>query len=184
MSEEKKSDNVKKTTGKKKQAGKYFIFGVLNTAVSYGIYEVLALTVFRAELLPLASLVSGVVGIFTGYYLHSRFTWQGREIGKVVLAKFFIWNAVTSTIIKPALTAFFRLGVFGLLYKLAFDICQFIHIPFSYEFVESTGNFVLGTAVIMVINFLVYDRFVFGKKRGGEQGRDKGGERSEAPRKS
>ncbi|MBQ6396151.1 GtrA family protein [Candidatus Saccharibacteria bacterium] len=169
MTEENTEINAEeKQTGsqKKKKIGRYFVSGMANTLISYAIYEALALTVFRGELLPAASLVSGVVGILTGYFLHSQFTWKGREIGKKVLAKFFVWNVAISTVIKPALTAFFRLGVFGLLYKLAFDICQFIHIPFSYEFVESTGNFVLGTAVIMVINFLVYDRFVFGKKRG------------------
>ena len=66
--------------------------------------------------------------------------------------------------VKPVLTAFFRLPVFFWLYQLAFNICQFMHIPFSFEFVASTGNFVLMTGVTMVVNFLVYDRFVFGKK--------------------
>ena len=32
---------------RKKQAGKYFIFGVLNTLIGYGLYEVLALTVHK-----------------------------------------------------------------------------------------------------------------------------------------
>lgn len=149
----------------KKRAGKYFIFGVINTAIGYGIYEILALTIFSGEkYLPLAALVSGAVSIFTGYYVHSRFTWKGRQIGKKVLTKFFIWNVITSIAIKPALTAFFTLRIFNWLYNLAFNICQFLHLPFSYDFVMTTGNFVLVTAVIMVINFLVYDRFVFGKK--------------------
>lgn len=150
---------------KKKQAGKYFVFGMTNTIIGYAIYEVLALTVFRGDLLPAASAVSGFIGIFTGYFLHSRFTWKGREIGKKVLGKFFIWN-VFMFLVKPLLTAFFRLGVFVWLYTLAFNICQFLHIPFSFEFVSSTGNFVLMTAVTMVVNFLIYDRFVFGKKGG------------------
>jgi len=34
--------------------------------------------------------------------------------------------------------------------------------------VESTENYVLMTAVVMVINFLVYDRFVFGKAKKAE----------------
>lgn len=164
MTEEQQEKRSEKS--RKKKVGVYFVAGMTNTLIAYAIYEILALTVFRGDLLPLASLVSGVVGIFTGYYFHSHFTWKGREIGKKVLGKFFTWNIITSTIIKPALTAFFQLSVFGLLYKLAFDICQFIHIPFSLEFVESTGIFVLVTAVLMVINFLIYDRFVFGKKRG------------------
>ena len=148
-----------------KRAAVYFVAGMTNTLIAYGIYEALALTIFQDDLLPVASLISGAIGIFTGYYLHSHFTWVGREIGKTVLIKFFIWNIIISLAIKPVLTAFFRLEIFGNLYNLAFNVCQFVHLPFSYEFVETTGNFVLGTAVIMVINYLVYDRFVFGEKR-------------------
>ena len=39
-----------------------------------------------------------------------------------------------------------------------------MHLPFSYEFVLTTGAFALNALVIMIINFLFYDRFVFGKK--------------------
>ena len=50
------------------------------------------------------------------------------------------------------------------LYSLAYDICTFLHIPFSYDFIQSTGAFILANAVIMIINFLFYDRLVFDKK--------------------
>lgn len=150
---------------KKKRAGKYLVFGVLNTIIGYAIYETLALTVFRNERLALASLVSGAVGILTGYYLHSRFTWRGREIGEKVLAKFFIWNIVVSLCLRPMLTVFFSHSIFNVLYTLAYNICNLIHLSFSYEFITSTGNFVMMMAVVMVVNFLIYDRFVFGKRR-------------------
>ncbi|MBQ6147563.1 GtrA family protein [Candidatus Saccharibacteria bacterium] len=167
----------------KKRAEKYFFLGLLNTAIGYGVYEVLALTVFSGEgQLPIASLISGVVSIFTGYYLHSHYTWRGRQVGKRQVVRFFIWNIISATAIKPSLTWVFEFPKF--LYQLAFDICQAIHIPFSYEFVASTGNFVLVTAVIMVINFLIYDRFVFGKKKEKAEEEDKDGARSEDQRKT
>ncbi len=167
----------------KKRAEKYFFLGLLNTAIGYGIYEVLALTVFSGEgQLPIASLISGVVSIFTGYYIHSHYTWKGRQVGKRQIARFFIWNIIAATALKPGLTWVFEFPKF--LYQLAFDICQAIHIPFSYEFVTSTGNFVLVTAVLMVINFLVYDRFVFGKKKEKVEEEDKDEERSESQRKT
>ena len=50
------------------------------------------------------------------------------------------------------------------LYEFAFNITSAIHLPFTYEFVLTTGAFVLTSAVVMVINFLFYDKFVFGKK--------------------
>ncbi|MBR5389217.1 GtrA family protein [Candidatus Saccharibacteria bacterium] len=154
----------KKVSEKTKQKGKYLIFGLLNTGINYGIYEALALLVFRAEdQLWIATLISGAISIFVGYFLHSRFTWKGREVGKKQLGKFFIWNVVMNVAIRPLLTLFF--GLFGFLYQFAFNICQEISINFSYEFVATTGNYVLMTAVVMVINFLVYDRFVFGESK-------------------
>lgn len=148
----------------KKLAGRYFIFGLLNTAIVYAIYEVLALTVCAADnLLPVATIISGVIGVFTGYSLHARWTWRTREMSGRRLGRYFIWNAGLALAIKPVLTWFFEL--FGFLYRFAFEIFQAIHIPFTQEFVRTTGVFVLMEAVVMVLNFLVYDSFVFGVPR-------------------
>ncbi len=157
----------RKVSDKTKQKGKYFVFGVLNTVINFGMYEALALTLFRDDKLWIATLVSGAVSIFVGYFLHSRFTWRDREVGKKQLGKFFIWNVIMNLAIRPLLTAFF--GLFGFVYKFGFDVCQAIGLNFSYEFVASAGNYVLMTAVVMVINFLVYDRFVFGKSKNSEK---------------
>ena len=153
-----------KLNNKTKQKGKYLVFGLLNTGINYGIYEVLALLVFKTDdQLWVATLISGAISIFVGYFLHSRFTWKGREVGKKQLGKFFIWNVIMNVAVRPLLTLFF--GLFGFLYQFAFNICQGIGINFSYEFVATTGNYVLMTAVVMVINFLIYDRFVFGESK-------------------
>ena len=172
----------KKKQEKAKQAGRYFIFGVLNTLINYGMYEALALTVFSGEnQLWMATLISGGISIFVGYFLHSRFTWRDREVGKKQLGKFFVWNVMMNVAVRPVLTLFF--GLFGFLYRIAFDIlCEGIGLPFSFDFVQSTGNYVLMTAVVMVINFLVYDKFVFweGKRRkdDGEKDREEVGVKS------
>lgn len=155
----------RKISEKSRQKGRYLVFGIANTVINYAMYEALALLVFTGEQqLWLATLISGTVSIFVGYLLHSKFTWKDREVGKKQLAKFFVWNVVMNIAVRPMLTAFFGLTIFNFLYKFAFDICQGIGLPFSYEFVESTGNYVLMTVVVMVINFLVYDKFVFGTK--------------------
>ncbi len=173
-----KSEKKHSKEGGFKQKVKYFVFGLLNTGINYGIYEALALLVFKEDnQLWIATLISGAVSIFVGYYLHSHFTWKDREVGKKQLGKFFIWNVVMNIAVRPLLTMFF--GLFGFLYKFAYDICQGIGIGFSYEFVETTGNYVLMTAVVMVINFLVYDRFVFGKVKKNEPADDSDSEESE-----
>ena len=40
-----------------------------------------------------------------------------------------------------------------------------IFIDFSYDFIQSTGAFILTTIVTMIMNFLLYDKFVFGKTK-------------------
>ncbi|MBQ1393893.1 MAG: hypothetical protein IIY81_10275, partial [Lachnospiraceae bacterium] len=51
------------------------------------------------------------------------------------------------------------------LYEFAFNIASAINLPFTYEFVLTTGSFALTSIVIMILNFLFYDKFVFGKKK-------------------
>lgn len=155
---------------KKRKFGRYFIFGVLNTAINYGMYEVLALTIFSGDQqLKYATLVSGVVSVFVGYFLHSKFTWKEQGFKTDQAVKFVACNGVMALGIKPLLT----LGLEGKwldpLYDFAHNILQMIPIGLAksimtYDFVKSTGVYVLMTAVVMILNFLVYDRFVFGKK--------------------
>ena len=76
---------------------------------------------------------------------------------------FFIWNGITALIISPFFTWIF--GHFTLLYQFAHGISSFLHLPFDYNFVESTGVFCLTTAVTMTLNFFFYDRIVFSKKK-------------------
>ena len=60
----------------------------------------------------------------------------------------------------------FFLTLFSLitpLYEFAYNICTAIHLPFTYEFVLTTGAFALTSIVTMILNFLFYDKFVFGK---------------------
>lgn len=165
-----------KKTEKKKTAGKYLIFGILNTVIKYGVYEALALLFFSGDLLWVATLISGVVALFVGYYLHSRFTWKDRKVGKKQLGRFFVWNVILNLAIGPMLTKLF--GLFGFLYQFAYNIFQGIGINFTYDFVESTGIFVLVMAVEMIVNFLIYDKFVFGESKISEK-KDASEEKSE-----
>ena len=163
---------------KTRRAGKYFFLGILNTLIGYVIYEILALTIFSGEgQLKHATFISGVVSIFTGYYLHSHYTWKERKVGKQQVFRFFIWNAILAAALKPGFTEI--LEKIDFLYKFAFGISQALHLPFSYDFVRSTGNFVLVMAIVMVLNFLIYDRFVFGEKPVKENKKEKNREEIE-----
>ena len=153
---------VKKET--KQKAGRFIIVGTGITVFDYLVYEVLVMLFFGGdtEKATIASIISGTVATFVAYLAHKNITWKARQVGKAEIIRFFIWNIITMWIVRPLLTA--GAGLLDLLYGLAQGIFNFIMIPFSFEFVKSTGIFCLTTAVIMILNYLVYDNFVFGQK--------------------
>lgn len=117
-----------------------------------------------SQIVPLgvASVFAGILATVVAYFAHSNITWKQRKVSTSSIIKFFVWNAITMLAIRP-----FTIWVFGFLtglYQFAFMICEFLHIPFSYEFVESTGIYVLAAIITMTLNYLFYDKFVFGNK--------------------
>ncbi|MBQ2638151.1 GtrA family protein [Candidatus Saccharibacteria bacterium] len=146
-----------------RHAIRYLIVGVSVTLFNYILYAVLSnLIVRNNDLLWLSSLIATAVTTVVAYFAHSKITWKERSITKTAIYKFFIWNALLTFAISPALTQLFSL--ITPLYEFTFNITSALHLPFTYEFVLTTGTFVLTTAVIMILNFLFYDRFVFGNK--------------------
>ena len=149
-------------------ANKIFKFvgvGIACTIVDYSIYSLMVMLFFGGDTSQawLATIVSGVVATFAAYELHSHITWKTSDPGKYGIIKFFAWNALLVAAIRPALT--FILGLLEGFYQFVFMISDGIHLPFSYEFVESTSLFVLMTAITMILNFLFYNRIVFGKAK-------------------
>lgn len=145
-------------------ATRYVFVGIFLTVFNYILYTILAnLIIKNNDLLWLSTLISTLVTTIVAYFMHSKITWKERNITKTAIYKFFIWNLLLTFPIGPGLTQLFSL--FTPLYELAYNICQNLHIDFSYEFVLSTGAFVLTTAVTMIMNFLFYDKFVFGEKK-------------------
>ena len=145
-----------------RHASRYFIIGLILTAFNYGLYAIIAnLFVNNANFLLLSSFIASAFTTILAFILHSRITWKERNPGKTGIYKFLIWNVILTVIINPGLTQFF--GYFTPLYDLAYNISTALHIPFTYEFIQSTGAFVLTAIITMIINFLFYDKFVFGK---------------------
>ena len=145
----------------------YFFVGLLNAAIDFVVYTILGLTIMK-DALWLASIVGALVATVTGFFLHSKITWKERNPGKVGAIKFVIWSLMIAIAIKPALTLFFETWTW--LYEFAFSISSFLHLPFSYDFIVSTGVFGFMSLVIMVLNFICYDRVVFGDKKEKERG--------------
>lgn len=157
------NSNTPKNIKTSKRATRFFIIGVILTLINYALYAVLANLIFKnSNLLWLASLIGTFITTFIAYFLHSRITWKERIITKTAIYKFFTWNLILAFVIYPVLTQLFSL--ITPLYELAFNISNALHFPFSYEFILSTGAFVLASCITMILNYLFYDKFVFGKK--------------------
>lgn len=142
---------------------RFTIIGIVLTLFNFILYSILANLIFKNDsLLWLASLIGTLTSTILAYILHSRITWKERPISKTAVYKFFTWNLILAFIFYPILTQLFSL--LTPLYEFVYNIFQNMHIPFSYDFVLSTGSFVLASIITMMMNFLFYDQFVFGKK--------------------
>ena len=134
--------------------------GIIATLIDYIVYQI-ALNVIFGGNLTFSAVFSGVVSTFAAYVMHNNITWKTRDPGRWGIVKFFLWNFFVVAAVRPVLVWIF--GLLTGLYQFAFGICEFLHIPFSYEFVASTGVYVLMTAVTMTLNFIFYEKLVFGK---------------------
>ena len=177
---------MKKKGGENKAAlgeriGKFTLVGISLTIIDFIIYNVVLQVFYGGSEsgIQIASIVSGAIATVAAYFGHGRITWRARKPRKYGVAWFFGWNIFATTVIRPIATSLF--GLFTGLYEFAYSISSWLGLPFSLEFVETTGVFVLMTGVIMILNYLFYDRLVFGKdgvmRTAGKKSTSKGGSR-------
>lgn len=150
-----------------KHAVRYFIIGVSITIFNFLLYSIIANYIIKNnDLLWLSSFISTFFTTILAYFLHSRITWKDRDVTKVAVAKFFIWNGILTFAINPGLTQLFSLDFVTPLYNLATNIAnRLLNLGVNFEFVQSTGAFIITGFVVMIINFLFYDKFVFDKEK-------------------
>lgn len=162
-SEKTESINTQTDVKTSRHAIRYLIVGILVTGFNYALFAILSNLILRNnDLIWLSNFIATAVTTIVAYFAHSRITWKERTVTKHSIIRFFIWNAMLTVAIAPGLTQLFSL--LTPLYEFAYNITSAIHLPFSYEFILTTGAFVLNSIVIMILNFLFYDKFVFGKK--------------------
>ena len=147
-----------------RHASRYLIIGITLAIFNFGFYTILANLIFKnSNLLWLSSLISTLVSTILAYILHSKITWKERQPTKTGVLNFFIWNALLAVVFSPSLTWFF--GLFTPLYEFALQISEILHLPFNFDFIESTGVFILVNIVTMILNYFFYDRLVFNQKK-------------------
>ena len=148
-----------------RHAIRYLIVGISVTGFNYILFVIISnLIIENNDLIWLSNFIATAITTIVAYFAHSRITWKERKVTKHSVIRFFIWNAILAIAVAPGFTQLFSL--FTPLYEFVYNITSVIHLPFSYEFVLTTGSFALNSIVIMILNFLFYDKFVFGKKKG------------------
>ena len=159
--------NQAKTPAKPKTAvriGKFAIIGIILSLFNFIVYTFLARVIFNSnELLWLDSIISYALATILAYILHSKITWKERPVTKRGIIMFFLWNGITAFLISPFFTWLF--GSITPVYEFIHQICTNLHIPFDYNFVESTSIFCFTTAVTMILNYIFYDKLVFGSSK-------------------
>ena len=166
MDKAKNKENHPKTNDAKtsKHATRYILVGITITVFNFTLYTVLARLIIKDNnYLWLATLISTTISTFLAFALHSKITWKERDPGKTGIYKFFAWNLTMAILIGPFLTWIF--SSIGPIYDFIYGITSAIHLPFDHNFVQSTGTFVFASIITMILNFLFYDRLVFGKKK-------------------
>ena len=171
--ETEKSENPNSSASTKdvktsRHAIRYLVVGIAVTIFNYAFFAILSnLIIKNNDLIWLSNFIATAITTIVAYFAHSKITWKERKVTKHSIIRFFIWNAMLTVAIAPGFTQLFSL--LTPLYEFAYNITSAIHLPFSYEFILTTGAFVLNSIVIMILNFLFYDKFVFGKKKGTDE---------------
>lgn len=143
---------------------KFVIVGLILTITQYLFYLFFALVIFNNnDILWLSSGISYVIATILAFILHSRITWKERPPKKNGIIMFFVWNLVTALFIAPFLTWFFKLftPTYNFFYSLSFSM----GLSLTYEFVESTLVFIFVILITLTLNYLFYDKLVFGDEK-------------------
>lgn len=112
--------------------------------------------------MALAGFISGTVALLCAFLTHRFITWRDRSVSRVTILKFFTFTGLGMWILRPVLLSVFI--HFNSLYRAVHTITSNLHLPFSYDFVAKTGAFGFMVVLILIYNFLTYDRFVFHAK--------------------
>ena len=139
--------------------------GIINTLVDFGFYTFLTSFVSNfknGRHIQLAGLISGTFAMFFALILHSLITWRGSHINHKTVLKFFAFTGFGMWVIRPQLLGLF-IHLRGL-YHWVDKLLDKIGLHFTYNFVANTGAFGFMILILLVYNYLVYERFVFKSK--------------------
>lgn len=138
----------------------YLGVGIGNTVLDFLTYTLLTTLFFtNGKHIAIAGVISGTFALIYAFLSHSFITWRGSHIGHKTVMKFVIFTGFGMWVIRPLLLATFihLTGLYNFAYKISHDI----GLPFSHNFVNNTGAFLLMVVIVLLYNYYVYSHFVF-----------------------
>lgn len=147
-------------SGKHRRKVVFLLVGVFNTALDFSFYTFLTSTAFKnGHNIATAGFISGTFALFSAFVTHSFITWRGANITKHTFMKFFLFTGFGMWVIRPLLLAVFihLTSVYSSVQRLVGNI----GLNFSYNFIANSGAFGLMLLIVLIYNFLTYDRYVF-----------------------
>ena len=142
----------------------FLTVGLVNTLLDFAFYTMLAHFMFNSpEQIGILGIISGTFALLCAYASHRLITWRDKKTTKTTILKFFVVTGFGLWVIRPMLLSWFI--TFTPLYNLFSHAANHIGLPFSYDFIASTGAFFMMVIIVMVYNYITYGRFVFTDKR-------------------
>lgn len=123
-------------------------------------YTFLSQVIFRdASSIILVGFISGTLALVIAFLTHSLITWKGRQISVATVLRFFLATGFGMWVLRPLLLKLF-IGLSSL-YGWAHTITDQLGVTLSYSFVANTGAFGFMVVLVLIYNYVAYDRFVF-----------------------
>ncbi len=143
-----------------KQVGRFGLVGILNTAVDFLVFNLLAL----AMAATLAGVISGTVAMINSYIFNQRFTFRAKKVSSTQTVAFFALTAVGIYLIRPVVIHFFT-KVWLWPGTTAYNIARALGLKFSLQFCLNNTALVAAIAIVLVYNYFTYKHWVFNEKR-------------------
>lgn len=147
-----------------KQAGKFGLVGILNTAIDLGIFNILT-QVFKLFVVP-ANIISVSIAIINSYIWNKNWTFEDKSKDNLTgqFVKFVLFSLVGMSI--QTLVVWLLAAKWTLTGIWAYKVVDFIGLEkfFSQSFVVNNWAKVWGIGLALIWNFIAYKKWTFNKE--------------------
>ena len=140
----------------------FIAVGIFNTLADFLVFTLITQTILKQNI-ALAGFLSGTIALLMAYVTHSKVTWRERSMSRISIIKFFAVTGFGMWAIRPILLLIFSRMV--MVFDFSHKILSSFGLPLSYSFIANSISFCLMVFVVLIYNYLSYDRFVFNETK-------------------